>query len=378
MLASEDRQAYVVGLAMVGDIMWIRSGWSGFLTTEVLDYMNAYDVVLGNLETVISGSFRVPRVLPDYVRFNSHPALVTSFRRPDGRNTFTALSIANNHMLDYSDLGALDVMRFLDREQILHSGIRKQGNDRRYVTFTVDGIKIGFYAATWGINSPKKEKQSTLKTNTIRGLAPEDESDADLSEVKATLQAMADEQVDFKIVGLHWGFEYELHPSPKQMQVGREIVRAGADLIMGSHPHVPQPSEICFINGYENRYGDLKDRFPAMNHPTGCILNDHTGRPRKAIICYSLGNFATAMYTFLCRVGLIQGLRLRREPATGRVDWFFPHGKLVYNVRKDAASGERRVALLEAFVRGNHGKRPISKKLQEDLSFLTNHVVADL
>src|SRR5207253_5434614 len=65
------------------------------ISPPVLQYLNGHEVVLGNLESVISRRFPVPHVLPDYFTYNSDPALLTSFRRPDGRSTFTALGTAN-------------------------------------------------------------------------------------------------------------------------------------------------------------------------------------------------------------------------------------------------------------------------------------------
>jgi hypothetical protein len=85
-------------LAMVGDLMWLRDGWNTFLSPEVLAYLNGHAVVLGNLESPISRRFKVPSLLPDYFTYNADPGLLTSFRRPDGRNTWrratTTASIA--------------------------------------------------------------------------------------------------------------------------------------------------------------------------------------------------------------------------------------------------------------------------------------------
>jgi len=273
-----------INLAMVGDIMWVRDQWDTFVSKEMLDSMNRFDVVLGNLETIISPNFKVPSFLPDYMKFNSHPALLQSFRRYTGGNIFTALSIANNHTMDYSDQGILDTIQFLDGNRILHSGVSKDKAGKRYTTFVRNGIKFGFYAATFGLNDQNEEKRTKLSLNMLPGLAPETETAVDIFQIKEALAAMAEEGVDFKIVSLHWGFEYEFYPSPKTMQVGREIVAAGADVIMGSHPHVQQPSEICYVNGYEKRHGRLKDQFPSMVDSTGCVLKDARGGARKALI----------------------------------------------------------------------------------------------
>lgn len=334
-----------VRLAMVGDIMWLGDGWSGFLADDVRDHMNAHDVVLGNLETTIARSFRVSRPLRDFAWFNSDPALLMSFHRPDGRNTFTALGLANNHTLDYRDVGVRDTMQFLDEQRILHSGVREAPDDPGYVTFSAGGIRIGFYAATWGLNDAKRQRKSSLTINTLRGIAPEGVSLPDLSEIRSVLDAMAADGVGFRIIALHWGHEYELYPTPEIMQVAREIVRAGADVILGTHPHVQQPSEVCFLNGYERTCGDLGD-LPALRHPTGCVMEDAAGRPRKALVLYSLGNFTTRMMTFLCRLGLIQSLSLRRDPQTGFVDWSHLRGRLVCNVPKDPATAARHLVFL--------------------------------
>jgi len=345
-LSAQPQRLGDVRLAMVGDLMWIANGWSSFLADDVLEHLNAHDIVLGNLETMIARSIRVSRPVRDFAWRNADPALLTSFRRLDGRNTFTALGIANNHTLDYRDVGIRDTMRFLDEQGILHSGVREDPSDRAYVTFSAGGIRIGFYAATWGLNDGKRRRSSALTINTLEGLAPEGRSEPDLSEIRTVLDAMADDGVDFRIIALHWGFEFELYPTPAVMQVAREVVRAGADLILGTHPHVQQPSEVCFLNGYERTCGEMRE-LPALRHPTGCILDDAAGRPRKALVLYSLGNFTTVMYTFLCRLGLIQGLSLRRDPRTGFVDWFCPRGRFVRNLNRDPATGRRRLVFLD-------------------------------
>ncbi len=312
--------------------------------------------------------------LPDYMRFNSHPALVESFKRNGGGNIFTALSIANNHTMDYSDRGISDTIAFLDRNRILHSGAGKDKSAKRYTTFVRAGIKFGFYAATFGLNDPGEALRTKLSLNLLPGLAPETDRPVDISEIKEALASMAAEGVDFKIVSLHWGFEYEFYPSPKTMQVGREIVAAGADVIMGSHPHVPQPSEVCFLNGYEERHGRLKDRFPALGHPAGCLLKDAGGKPRKALIIYSLGNFTSAMYTFFCEAGVMQHIRVAKNESSGATDWGLPGYRLVYNLRKDPETERRTILPMDEYLRQNCRQRQCPAEVVESVAFLHRHL----
>jgi poly-gamma-glutamate synthesis protein (capsule biosynthesis protein) len=337
-------------LAMVGDLMWLHHGWNDFLSEGVGEYLNAHPVVLGNLESPISHRFSVPWLWPDYFTYNSPPALVTSFRRPDGRNTFSALATANNHCLDRGDEGLGDTLDFLDREGILHSGVRRKESDPPYVTFQAAGFNFGFHAACWGLNNPDLVGRTRFKIEVLPGLVPRVTHPVDLSGVRAALEGMAADGVDCKIIYLHWGYEFEFYPCPDLMQVGREIVRAGADLVVGSHPHVPQPLEVCLVNGYERRFLARRVDLPAFQAETGCLLDDGTGVPRKALIAYSLGNFATAMFGLHCRTGVILSLTLARDPDTGRLDWHRPEVQLVYNVPRERRR-KRRLVLLESYLR---------------------------
>jgi poly-gamma-glutamate synthesis protein (capsule biosynthesis protein) len=336
-------------LAAVGDIMWLRDSWDEFLSAEVLDYLNGHDVVLGNLETPISTRRYVYRVLPDTVHYNSKPALITSFVRSNGCNTFSALATANNHCLDKGDGGLGDTMAFLDGQQIAHSGARVPGK-RPWVMIEAAGFRLGFYAACWGLNDPEAPRRSAYSIEIIRGLVPAVCHPVDLGRVCEVLADMTAQGVDLRIVSLHWGHEFEFYPTPDLMQVGRAIIQAGADVIFGTHPHVVQPLEVCFLNGYESRLRAQGLSFPALAAQTGCVMRDEAGIPRKALIVYSLGNFVTAMYTRHCRAGLIMSLQLRREP-DGRVDWHRPEAKLIYNARWNPLPGQRRLMLMDDFLR---------------------------
>lgn len=368
-LGRESGEAAGASLAMVGDLMWLRTGWDDFLAPEVLDYLNRHTVVLGSLETTIARSMAVPRLLPDYLCYNSPPALLASFRRPDGRSTFTALSVASNHALDHREQGLRETAEFLKEQGILPTGARLHPADRRYVVFRANGITIGFYAAAWGV---PRRRHLASRVHVVDSLAPRPGEAVDISPICDALREMAEDGVDFKVVSLHWGFEFELYPDPKLMQIAHEVVRAGADVLMGSHPHVVQPLEVCFVNGYERRYGPLMGHSPAVPLPAGCILRGAPGRPRKALIAYSLGNFTTAMYTLLCRVGAVQTLELYRDRATGDVDWRSPSARLVCNVPKHPATGARRLVFLDSLIAEHPGY--FSKRQREDLTFLTEHV----
>ena len=295
------------------------------------------------------GGLRVPSFLGEYYFYNSAPGLLASFRRPDGRNSFTAVSLANNHVMDFGAAGCRQTLEFLAEQGVPQSGVRPTPDEPPYVAFARDGIHFGFFAGGWGLNEVANETISELRFNFLHGLAPEDGRPVDLSLAERALDAMTTDGVDFKIISLHWNFEYEWYPTPHTMLVARRLVERGADLIMGHHPHVQQPYEIAFINGAEVRYRDDATVLAAQPG-SGCLLRDPSGRPRKALIIYSLGNFATKMATFISRIGMLQALTVTRG-LSGDVDWFAPSHRLVFNNPYDPTTRGRRLVFLEDYLR---------------------------
>ncbi len=164
---------------------------------------------------------------------------------------------------------------------------------------------------------------------------------------------MSRDSIDIKILSLHWGYEYELYPDPAIIKMARMLASKGADIIIGSHPHVIQPNEICLINGYHELLS------PALEDTTGyCILSDSAGIPRKSLIIYSPGNFSTAMYTSLCRLGAINSVNLFVNPVTGRIDWTVPEIRYVYNTPSDPVTHLRKLMFREEFIKELERKSP--------------------
>jgi len=97
------------------------------------------------------------------------------------------------------------------------------------------------------------------------------------------------------IVCAHWGFEYEYWPAARQRAHAVRLIELGADLIVGSSPHVLQPVELVSIDGAD---------------PACPLQARRGGRPRHGLIAWSLGNFATIMPTLPCQVGALLEVEL--------------------------------------------------------------------
>lgn len=346
----------VLSLAFVGDIMWIRNGWNSFLDDSLRKHLAGYDVVIGNLETPVDTTRPFKSFLPDYSRYNSDPGLIRSFRKEDGSNIFTALSLANNHAYDMKGEGIANTLSFLTSEGIMSTGASMPGsNTPYYLTISRNGIKIGLYAAGWGLNEPEELSRGEIEMNIIPGLAPLNEEKIDISALVKVLDAMKDDSVDFRIVYLHWGYEFEGYPDPAIIRTGRKIAAAGADLVVGTHPHLIQPWE-TWITDSDSGGGDR----------------------RTSLIVYSLGNFTTTMYTPECRLGMIMSLNLYRNIDSGACEWREIEPVLVYNDPGGPGRNNRKLLLYKDYIKSEELLSPRrADRIKESLKPLTTLVVRE-
>jgi hypothetical protein len=144
-----------------------------------------------------------------------------------------AVNLANNHALDWGREGLQRVTAALSANGIVAFGA---GFDRRQAqqlkTISIDGQRIGLLGFGWTL------EDCTAAGRRSPGVAP--------LERTAMLRAirLARPQVDRLIVQLHMGVEFELYPLPRQRRLAQQCVEAGADLVVGHHPHVLQSFEI--------------------------------------------------------------------------------------------------------------------------------------
>jgi len=368
-------QAIQARIAFAGDIMWIRSHWNSFLPLETLRIFREFDGIVANLETMISTRLPVNEFLPDVLRFNSRKGLLTSFRDSSGASLFAALGLANNHVLDFGDAGALDTLSMLKGEGIATSGISKTEEEPKWTSFSRGGISFGFFSGCFGMNDEAAIANSKLSVNLLPGLAPEVPGvEPDLSLAERALREMQERKIDVKVVFLHWGSEFELYPTARTMKLARALARAGADFIVGSHPHVPQPMEIFYLNGFERQLPErLQSEYSALQPGGSALLQSEDGVPRAACVLYSMGNFVTTMYTFFCRSALLADVSFYRDSGTGRVHWKTPKFSYFYN-QAPGLTGTRALLPMEEFRRSISAPTKFIGRIERKISFLNEHV----
>jgi gamma-polyglutamate biosynthesis protein CapA len=193
------------------------------MLADIAPTLRQHDVVIGNLECVLSEIGAKPKDLPSQ-ELRGRPAFAGDLAGAG----FNVLSIANNHILQHGEAA------FDDNLAVLRAaGIR------------VAGVAAADHTSQW---QPHGSPQSPLaflgfslrpeqyKKNNDRYAQPT--VDAMLQQVESCRRGGA--QV---IVSLHWGDEYLPLPAPRQRALAHALVDRGASLILGHHPHVLQPVE---------------------------------------------------------------------------------------------------------------------------------------
>ncbi len=190
-----------------------------------------YSFLVGNLETVFAGNEGKLKY-SGYPMFNTPDSLADVLKDLN----FDLLTLANNHIFDKGPAGARRTTEILDSADITWIGLGLDdvlSNDT--VILENEGIKAAFINHSYGSNLWPKSNDVHL--NVI--------NEADLI---TSLERAKNFSPDVIIACFHWGNEYQLKPNVHQKRAADVAFNNGADLIIGTHPHVLQPVEIKFLS----------------------------------------------------------------------------------------------------------------------------------
>ena len=148
------------------------------------------------------------------------------------------VSLANNHAYDYGEQALLDSLQILQAEGIPYvgAGVNEQEASAP-VYFIINDMKIAFISAT------QIERLDNPDTKGATGTSPGVFRCFNGEKLMQTV-AQAKEESDFVVVYIHWGTENQEETDWLQNKQAPELVEAGADLIIGDHPHILQRIEI--------------------------------------------------------------------------------------------------------------------------------------
>lgn len=232
----------------VGDIMFhlpqVKSAYNedtnSYDFTDVFKYVKPYinssDISIANFETVTYGN---DIGFSGFPRFNS--PVETLYALKDAG--FDILNTANNHSIDRGKDGIINTIHHINSYGMKNIGTYKEPSENILVE-DVNGIKIAFLSYSYGFNG-------------LDSLLTEDElaymvSKIDEKKIKEEIEKAKALNSDIIVVYIHWGNEYEREPSKYQVELGRNMVNWGANIVLGSHPHVIQRSEVIEKDGKNN------------------------------------------------------------------------------------------------------------------------------
>lgn len=231
LLHAETSLAEPVRLIFAGDVM-LDDG-PGRTIASGRDPLAAFapiladaDYAIGNLECPIATTGKA--IDGKVYAFRAHPRVLETLK---GR--FHALAVSNNHAGDYGKAAFVETLARLEE-----SGIRAFGGGRDLAAahaplwIQKSGLKI----AVLGYNEFKP--RSFEAGPDWPGVAWSEDRQV-IADIRAARAAGADLVIPF----MHWGWEQEGAAGERQRQLARDMIDAGADLVVGGHPHVTQGAE---------------------------------------------------------------------------------------------------------------------------------------
>lgn len=235
-------------LFICGDIMpgGVLPYQSVYLTRELTEYMSGFDFRIGTLEAAIGSGFPLDPVKM-LGRQNIIYARNEDFFRVKEMG-FDVVSLANNHVWDLCKEGLKNTIDVLKKNGIKYCGAGMNAKEAsRPAVIEKDGLRVAVFAYCM-YDSPWMGYVE-LATEEKAGINPLriDKVVKDIREAK--------KEYDRVIVLPHWGREYQYKPLPECVTMAKEMVKAGADAVLGSHPHQIQPlvhikgKPVCFSMG---------------------------------------------------------------------------------------------------------------------------------
>lgn len=291
---SVEQQEQGLSLLFVGDIMGHQSQINAAFDENTGKYnydtcfkhiapvLSKADVTIANLEVTLAGW-----PYAGYPRFSSPDELAVAMKNAG----VDIMVTANNHSCDRGKPGLERTIRVLDSLEIRHTGtfMDAESRESKYpLLIEKNGFRIALLNYTYATNGIP----ATFPN--IVNLISKETITQDLAKAKTM-------QPDHIIVFMHWGLEYKQHPSKYQKEFYNLCKNNGADLIIGSHPHVVQKMEF------------------------------HVGQENPHLVAYSLGNFVSNQRTSPRDGGALLQVNLLKKDSVSQIKdagyyltWVYP------------------------------------------------------
>lgn len=199
------------------------------LYTDIKNIWNDSDLTMVNLEAVpLKGSVSEYEEGSGNIHLYTDEANVKAIKDAG----IDLLALANNHIADYGRVGMVDGMEILDNNQMNYVGLgMNKIESQKMFTKEIAGKTIGIQNITDVVTPGTSASSSLPGAFTTRQLNHMNALEKNFN------------KADFNIVFVHWGTEYTINPDNEIEEMGHQLIDAGADLVIGSHPHVVHPVE---------------------------------------------------------------------------------------------------------------------------------------
>ena len=238
------------------------------------------DFVCGNLETLISKSNPLTKnqnTVNGQPQCNGPEAYLSALKKAG----VDAVVTANNHCCDWGKSGINETKQMLEKHKIPNVGTNSEGENNRYIIINVKGINIAVLSYSHIINQRGKMSAYDLETMV---------NCYDIVQVNKDIHDAKENGADFVAVYCHWGTENTEELNWFQKNDSKDIANAGADIIIGSHPHCLQRCE--YIQTDDNR---------------------------QVMCMYSMGNFVSSMAREINNDTIILCVKINKNPYNKRV-----------------------------------------------------------
>ncbi|WP_274364676.1 CapA family protein [Paenibacillus thermotolerans] len=237
---------------------------------EVSSIISQGDWSIANLETPIAGA---ERGFKGYPLFNAPDELAAAIRNAG----FNIVTTANNHALDQGASGAVATLNTVHENGLLSVGTYdSEEASNQPLVIEKNGIVNAILSYTYGTNGIPVPEDKPYLISLI-----------DKEIMKEQIERARADGADFVTVALHFGIEYQRQPNDTQRELAEHCIKAGADLVLGSHPHVVQPYERIVTAGYD-------------------------GTERTGVVMYSMGNFISNQFGNYKEYGVIFKVRIKK------------------------------------------------------------------
>jgi len=236
-ISSEDKNSvtsYVSGfytekkdiqILFTGDLMFDRgiryyadkNGSNEYIFDKIYKTLSNSDLVVSNLEGPITDNPSISAGTEPGSEKNYSFTFDKSVAKTLFLQNIKLVSLANNHTLNFHTAGLKSTEKYLSEAGVEYFG-SPEGN--KSIIKEIDGVKIAFIAYNEFYGDSDAEQAKTIE------------------EIKKLKK-----EVDLVIVFSHWGVEYSVIPVDSVKDLAHQFVDAGADLIIGSHPHIIEPLE---------------------------------------------------------------------------------------------------------------------------------------